>query len=128
MNLSRHTIIFSICAGLLVLVASDDASAKHGTRFVNCDKGGSVAKALRFAPPGTRIFVRGTCQERIVIKRDHIRLKGLGNAGFEPPAESNPPTSALSITDITLFQKTPHESLDMRCPVLWRKWPQTAQI
>ena len=91
MNLSRHTRIFSIFLLFATLAASTDANAKLGTRYVNCDNGGSVAKALRFAPPGTRIFVRGTCHERIVIKRDRIRLKGLGNAGFEPPAETNPP-------------------------------------
>jgi len=59
------------------------AEASNGRAVVNCDKGDSIARAVRRARAGRTIIVKGVCDEQIKITRDRIRIIGYGNAGFD---------------------------------------------
>ncbi len=53
------------------------------TLYVNCDRGQTITRALRFALPGDTIVVRGTCRERVMIATDGLALDGQGLAMIE---------------------------------------------
>jgi hypothetical protein len=82
--------VFGILTLLFVATASP-ALADKLVHEVNCDKGHTIADALKRADPGDTIRVTGTCVERIVIKTDRITLDGQGSAvldgGGGGPAE-----------------------------------------
>ena len=48
--------------------------------FVNCDRGKSLAAALRRARPGDTIIVSGICHEKVTITTDRLTLEGRENA------------------------------------------------
>src|SRR5215831_5521517 len=50
---------------------------------VNCDKGQTIAAALKHADPGDTLRLTGTCSERVVIQVDGIALDGQGAAVIE---------------------------------------------
>ena len=78
----RHaaTAIAALIAALLIVGLTPAASAATVGRIVDCDQGHSLARAVRRAPPGTTIRVRGTCHEQVVIRKDRIRLVGDANS------------------------------------------------
>lgn len=80
MNGIKWILVFAIAAGTFGFVTS--AQADHG-RVVNCDKGESISRAVRRARAGQTIRIKGVCGEQINIKRDRIRIVGIGDAGFD---------------------------------------------
>jgi hypothetical protein len=50
---------------------------------VNCDKGQTIADALKKVDPGDTVRLIGTCSERVVIQVDGISLDGQGTAMIE---------------------------------------------
>jgi len=73
-----------VVAVMMVGVAFvSSAQASHGRVVVNCDKGHSIAGAVRRAHAGRTIIVKGVCREQIKIMRDRITIIGHGNAGFD---------------------------------------------
>ncbi len=102
---TSQAIVLALGCLLTLLSASAPARAEWAGRSVNCDRGQSVARALRFALPGSRIVVRGTCHEHLVIRRDRITLVGLDGAiidgsGITPRNEGT--ITILGAQDVTL--------------------------
>ncbi len=52
-------------------------------KTVDCGAGQSLAKAVRHAPAGKTIYVKGFCDERIRIRRDRIKIVGVGHSGID---------------------------------------------
>ena len=52
-------------------------------RFVRCDRGRSLSRALAWARPGDTLKIYGTCVESIVIRTDRITLKGINGAAID---------------------------------------------
>ena len=72
------TIAIAVCGGGFVTTAQADHA-----RVVNCNKGDSIAKAVRRARAGQTIRVKGVCDEQINITRDRIKIIGRRGAGFD---------------------------------------------
>jgi len=52
--------------------------------WVDCDKGRSLKKVVKHrATSGTIIYVTGTCNERITITKDRIKIKAQGTASLD---------------------------------------------
>jgi hypothetical protein len=71
---------------ILMIAASGEVVADTPAgpdRFVNCDRGESLAGHLRRAEPGTTVHVRGTCFEHVTITMDRITLDGHGTATID---------------------------------------------
>jgi hypothetical protein len=84
-------------------VAGADAMVKK----VDCDKGQTLTDALRKAKPGDTLQVRGTCQERVTITTDRLRLDGGGSAvldgGGGGPAEFEGVVTIDGVQGVTLM-------------------------
>ncbi len=65
---------------IAVMVMAVASPALAGTMKVNCDKGGTITKALENAKRGDTIQVTGTCKERVTITTDRLTLDGQGSA------------------------------------------------
>lgn len=80
MNRRMWLVVFAI-----VLNGAGFASSAQASHFrvVNCDKGDSIARAVRKARAGQTILVKGVCGEQIHIKRDRIKIIGKDGAGFD---------------------------------------------
>ncbi len=65
---------------IAVMVMAVASPALAGTLKVNCDKGGTITKALENAKPFDTIQVTGTCKERVTITTDRLTLDGQGSA------------------------------------------------
>ncbi|MGH8549205.1 MAG: right-handed parallel beta-helix repeat-containing protein [Methylococcales bacterium] len=66
-------------AGMMLLLLV--AHVAHATNLkVNCDKGGTLAKALAKARPGMTIQITGTCHEAVTITTNRLTLDGGGIA------------------------------------------------
>jgi hypothetical protein len=63
-----------------VMVMAVASPALAGTLKVNCNRGGTITKALENARPGDTIRVTGTCKERVTITTDRLTLDGQGSA------------------------------------------------
>ena len=61
------------------------AAAEGGSKTVDCSLGQSLANAVKHAPAGATIYVKGFCDERIKIKRDRIKLVGIDHAPTRRP-------------------------------------------
>lgn len=108
-----------VCLLLVLTVsnayAGDKAPVyKPGHKVVNCDKGQSVAKALRHARPGSKIIVRGICNERIRITKPGIRLVGKGVAGFDPGDGPTDPFEFNPVIDVKDAPKVLLKNLEVR--------------
>lgn len=73
----------SVVAIIFVSLVFSAHAQSSPSKTVDCNTGGSIAKALKHARPGTTIYVKGFCQERVQIKRNRITLVGLGTAGLD---------------------------------------------
>ncbi len=57
------------------------SDAQHIRRIrVNCDRGHTIARALRSTAEKLRIHFRGTCEEDVLIERDDVTLSGFRDA------------------------------------------------
>ncbi len=63
-----------------VTVMAVASPALAGPLRVNCNRGGTITKALENANPGDTIQVTGTCKERVTITTDRLTLDGQGSA------------------------------------------------
>lgn len=52
----------------------------HYARSVNCDRGHSLALAIKYARENSEIVVQGTCNEQILITKDGLRITGRDGA------------------------------------------------
>ena len=78
--------LFALTIPVASLVNADEkVTERHGrTLWVNCDDGQSLKKAVeRKARRGTIIYIRGTCNERITIKKDWLTIKASGVAAVD---------------------------------------------
>ena len=80
MNNFKWIVVLIVAIGASMFAAPAEAD---NARVVNCNKGDSIAKAVRRARAGQTIRVRGVCDEQIEIKRDRIKIVGRGGAGFD---------------------------------------------
>ena len=74
---------------LLALTSTGHAGAGHThVKFVFCDKGHSIQKAVDRARDGRSIRVFGTCHEAVFINKDRITIFTNDGATVIPPAGS----------------------------------------
>jgi parallel beta-helix repeat protein len=98
----RRTILLVATMILTLLVASGVAlavgigSAQAANKVVG--PGESIQKAINAAHPGDTIVVRGVHREDVVIRKNGIKLRGVGNAVIEAPtrAKADSPCSRFS--------------------------------
>ncbi|MGH2521735.1 MAG: right-handed parallel beta-helix repeat-containing protein [Anaerolineales bacterium] len=69
---------YTLAVMMLLLLVAQVAGATN--LKVNCDKGGTLAKALAKARPGMTIQITGTCHEAVTITTDRLTLDGGGTA------------------------------------------------
>jgi nitrous oxidase accessory protein NosD len=88
----RRTILLMATMALTVLVASGVALAAAigpaGTQSAVVGPGESIQKAINAADPGDTIVVRGVHREDVIIRKNGIKLRGVGNAVIEVPARA----------------------------------------
>src|SRR5918997_3183484 len=97
--LMRRTIVLFTTMALTLLVASGVAlataigSAQADSSVVG--PGESIQKAVNAADPGDTIVVRGVHREDVIIRKNGIKLRGVGNAVIEAPprAKADSPCS-----------------------------------
>src|SRR5918997_553181 len=97
--LMRRTIVLFTTMALTLLVASGVAlataigSAQAQSSVVG--PGESIQKAINAAHPGDTIVVRGVHREDVIITKNGIKLRGVGNAVIEAPprAKADSPCS-----------------------------------
>src|ERR671914_694359 len=93
----RRTIVLVATMALTVLVASGVVlataigSAQAANKVVG--PGESIQKAINAAHPGDTIVVRGVHREDVVIRKNGIKLRGVGDAVIEAPARAGSPCS-----------------------------------
>src|SRR5918999_2876328 len=86
----RRTTLLMATMALTLLVASGVAlvagvgSAQAANKVVG--PGESIQKAINAADPGDTIVVRGVHKEDVIIRKNGIKLRGVGNAVIEVPA------------------------------------------
>jgi len=88
----RRTIVLLTTMALTLLVASAVALAA-GVGSVAAQSsvvgpGESIQKAINAVDPGDTIVVRGVHREDVVIRKNGIKLRGVGNAVIEAPARA----------------------------------------
>src|ERR687893_2621478 len=96
----RRTIVLLATMALSVLVASGVALAVTKSGFAGAQSsvvgpGESIQKAVNAADPGDTIVVRGVHREDVIITKNGIKLRGVGNAVIEAPprAKADSPCS-----------------------------------
>jgi parallel beta-helix repeat protein len=95
----RRTIVLLTTMALTLLVASGVALAvgigSAGAQSSVVGPGESIQKAVNAADPGDTIVVRGVHREDVIIRKNGIKLRGVGNAVIEAPtrAEADSPCS-----------------------------------
>ncbi len=95
----RRTIPLLTTMALTLLVASGVALAagvgSAGAQSSVVGPGESIQKAVNAADPGDTIVVRGVHREDVVIRKNGIKLRGVGNAVIEAPprAKADSPCS-----------------------------------
>src|ERR671911_103698 len=88
----RRTIPLLTTMALTLLVASGVALAvgigSAGAQSSVVGPGESIQKAINAAHPGDTIVVRGVHREDVVIRKDGIKLRGVGDAVIEAPTRA----------------------------------------
>jgi parallel beta-helix repeat protein len=88
----RRTILLLATTALTLLVASGVALAagigSAGAQSSVVGPGESIQRAVNAADPGDTIVVRGVHREDVVIRKNGIKLRGVGNAVIEAPARA----------------------------------------
>ena len=103
----RRTIPLLTTMALTLLVASGVAlAAGVGSAAAESSvvgPGESIQKAANAADPGDTIVVRGVHREDVVIRKNGIKLRGVGNAVIEAPARARADSPAQRLSDLRLF-------------------------
>jgi hypothetical protein len=90
--LMRRTIVLLATMALTLLVASGVVLAagigSAGAQSSVVGPGESIQKAVNAADPGDTIVVRGVHREDVIIRKNGIKLRGVGNAVIEAPARA----------------------------------------
>src|ERR687889_133769 len=73
-----------LASGVALAVGVGSAAAQSSI----VGPGESIQKAVNAADPGDTIVVRGVHREDVVIRKDGIKLRGVGNAVIEVPARA----------------------------------------
>src|SRR5215212_3571825 len=85
----RRTIVLLATIALTLLVASGVVLAvgigPAGAQSSVVGPGESIQKAVNAAHPGDTVVVRGVHREDVVIRKNGIKLRGVGNAVIEAP-------------------------------------------
>lgn len=85
------------------------ASAQTATFFVDCNRGQTIASALRKGDQRQPVvvIVRGTCHEYVDIIRDGVTLRGDPDFGatISPPPMSSPPPAITVRAERTAIEK-----------------------
>src|SRR5215212_8503671 len=95
----RRTIVLLATIALTLLVASGVVLAvgigPAGAQSSVVGPGESIQKAVNAAHPGDTVVVRGVHREDVVIPKNGIKLRGVGNAVIEAPprAKADSPCS-----------------------------------
>jgi nitrous oxidase accessory protein NosD len=93
----RRTIVLLTTMALTLLVASGVVLAagigSAGAQGSVVGPGESIQKAINAADPGDTIVVRGVHREDVVIRKNGIKLRGVGDATLKPPARAGSPCS-----------------------------------
>src|SRR5215211_959218 len=88
----RRTIVLLATMALTLLVASGvvlgAGISSAGAQSSVVGPGESIQKAVNAADPGDTIVVHGVHREDVVIRKNGISLRGVGNAGIEAPARA----------------------------------------
>ena len=88
----RRTILLVATMILTLLVASGVGLAavigSAGAQRLVVGPGESIQKAVNAADPGDTIVVRGVHREDVVIRKNGIKLRGVGNAVIEAPTRA----------------------------------------
>src|SRR5687767_5801746 len=88
----RRTTVLLTTMALTLLVASGVALAagigSAGAQSSVVGPGESIQKAINAADPGDTIVVRGVHREDVVIRKNGIKLRGVGNAVIEAPTRA----------------------------------------
>jgi hypothetical protein len=88
----RRTTVLLTTMALTLLVASGVALAaaigSAGAQSSVVGPGESIQKAIDAADPGDTIVVRGVHREDVVIRKNGIKLRGVGNAVIEVPTRA----------------------------------------
>jgi len=87
-----------LLSGTVLADDDDDDNDKDKVKIVKCDKGKTIAKALK---KGNKrkplvIIVRGTCKENVLITRDDVTLRGDKDVGGTVEA-ANPDVDTILI-------------------------------
>src|SRR5687767_5311271 len=88
----RRNLLLLATMALTLLVASGvvlgAGIGSAGAQSSVVGPGESIQKAVNAADPGDTIVVRGVHREDVVIRKDGIKLRGVGNAVIEAPPKS----------------------------------------
>jgi parallel beta-helix repeat protein len=88
----RRTIVLLSTMALTLLVASGvvlgAGIGSAGAQGSIVGPGESIQKAINAADPGDTIVVRGVHREDVVIRKNGIKLRGVGNAVIEAPTRA----------------------------------------
>src|SRR5215217_1378326 len=88
----RRTILLLATMALTLLVASGvvlgAGIGSAGAQSSDVGPGESIQKAVNAAHPGDTIVVRGVHREDVIIRKNGIKLRGVGNAVIEAPTRA----------------------------------------
>lgn len=82
----------------VILVAGTQARSSAQAANFLVEPGESIQKAINAADPGDTIVVEGVHREDVVIRKDGIKLRGLGDAVIEAPARAKADSPCSKIT------------------------------
>jgi parallel beta-helix repeat protein len=97
------TWIFAVLV-LAAAVNGPKLSAQPGghlrTRHVDCDRGETITRALRFVEPGETLIIHGTCNENLLLSSPTGRYNGLTLDG-QGTATIAGPDATLNVIELT---------------------------
>ncbi|MGH7703975.1 MAG: right-handed parallel beta-helix repeat-containing protein, partial [Gemmatimonadales bacterium] len=101
---------YTLAGMMLLLLVAQGAGATN--LKVNCDKAGTLAKALEKAKPGMTIQITGTCHEAVTITTDRLTLDGGGTAildgGGQQAVVTIQDARAVTLQGLTIRNGNPH--------------------
>jgi parallel beta-helix repeat protein len=107
--------VLALAAAPLVLAPTlDTAQAAQAT--VDCDAGGSLARAVSAATTGDTLVVRGTCEESVHVPRTirHLTITGEDGATVVGPEATAAPTGPSAFTFFVEGEGVTLQNLEIR--------------
>src|SRR5215218_2015191 len=86
MNVTLRRTMMACVLALILAAPAGASSAEAKSSLVG--PGESIQKAVYAADPGDTIVVRGVHREDVVIRKNGIKLRGVGNAVIEAPTRA----------------------------------------